>query len=79
MNLEILERDIQAGTAKLRFSHNGVTHTSSYNLKMIVPGTERIFAEYGMEFDAAMQQKVIEKLTALVQREIEDGILHNPV
>lgn len=79
MNLEILERDIQAGTAKLRFSHNGVTHTDSYNLKLVVPGTERIFSEYDMAFDETMQQKVIDKLTAQIQREIEAGIIHNPI
>jgi len=79
MQVEILEQNTETGMTKMRFSHNGVTHTAIYNLKMIVPGTERILAEYGMEFDDAMRQKVIEKLTALIQREIEDGILHNPV
>lgn len=79
MNLEILERDIQAGTAKLRFSHNGITHTDNYNLKMVVPGTDRVLAEYGMAFDETMQQKVIDKLTAQVQRDIEAGIIHNPL
>lgn len=79
MNLEILERDIQAGTAKLRFSHNDVVHTGTYDLKMVVPGTDRVLAEYGMAFDEPMQQKVIDKLTAQIQREIEAGILHNPI
>lgn len=77
MNLEILERDTQAGTARLRFSHNGVTHTDSYNLKLVVPGTDRVLAEYGMSFDETMQQRVIQKLVEQIQRDIEAGIIHN--
>jgi hypothetical protein len=79
MNLEILEQNIQAGTAKLRFSHNDVTYTQSYDLKLFVPGTERVLAEYGIAFDETMQQRVIQKVTEQVQREIEAGILNNPI
>lgn len=79
MQVEILERNVQVGSIKLRFSHNGIVHTSTYDLKMVVPGTDRILAEYGMAFDETMQQKVIDKLTAQVQRDIEAGILHNPI
>lgn len=79
MNLEILERDIQAGTAKLRFTHNGITHTDSYDLAMIVPGTKQVFAQYNVAFDEAKQQTVIDKITAQIQRDIEAGIIHNPI
>jgi hypothetical protein len=79
MNLEILEHNVQTGTAKLRFSHNNITHTQSYDLKMVVPGTDRVLAEYGMAFDETMQQRVIQKLTEQVQRDIEAGIIHNPI
>ena len=79
MQVEILERNIEAGTVKMRFSHNGITHTQSYDLKLVVPGTDRVLAEYGMAFDEIMQQKVIDKMTAQVQRDIEAGIIHNPI
>lgn len=79
MLVEILERNIEAGTVKIRFSHNSITHTQSYDLKMVVPGTDRVLAEYGVPFDETMQQRVIDKLTSQVQRDIEAGILHNPI
>lgn len=77
MQVEILERDVAAGTAKLRFSHNGVTHTSNYDLQLVIPGTARIFEQYGVAFDEAKQQLVIDKLTAQIEREIEAGIIQN--
>ena len=79
MQVEVLERDIQAGTARIRFSHGDVTHTQSYNLKMVVPGTDRVFETYNIEFNEAMQDTVIARLTEQVQREIEAGITHNPI
>jgi hypothetical protein len=79
MQVDIIERNVQAGTIKIRFSHNDVVRTETYDLKLVVPGTDRILAEYGMAFDEAMQQKVIDKITAQVQREIEAGILRNPI
>jgi hypothetical protein len=79
MQVEILERNIAAGTIKLKFSHSGVVHTASYDLKLVVPGTDRVLAEYGLTFDETMQQRVIDKLTQQVQREIEAGILQNPI
>lgn len=79
MQVEVLERDIQAGTAKIRFSHGDVTHTQSYNLKMVVPGTDRVFETYNIEFNEAMQETVISRLAEQVKREIEAGITHNPI
>jgi hypothetical protein len=79
MQVTILERDIQAGTARIRFSHNGVTHTNSYDLRMVVPGTALVFAQYGVAFDEAKQQLVIDKLTAQIEREIEAGMIRNPL
>jgi hypothetical protein len=79
MNVEILERNIQSGIAKIRFSHNNVVHTSIYDLKLVVPGTERNLNEQNLVFDEARQQIVIDKLTNQIQREIESGILFNPI
>jgi hypothetical protein len=79
MEVTILERDIVKATAKMQFTHNGVTHVDNYSLKMIVPGTDRILDEYGLEFTEQLQQKAIDKITAVIQREIEGGILKNPL
>lgn len=79
MQVDILSWDKVAGMARIKFSHSGVTHIESYDLKLVVPGTGRILEELSMAFDEAMQQRVIDKITAQVQREIEAGILHNPV
>lgn len=79
MQTEILEHDVAKGTAKLRFTHQGVTHTESYDLAMVVPGTKLVLASLSQEFTPEMQDRVIEKLKEQVQREIEAGILHNPI
>lgn len=78
MQVDILERDVQAGTARLRFTHNGVSYTNRFDLKMVVPGTQNVFSAYGVEFTEEMQQRVIDRLTSQVQREIEAGIIQNP-
>jgi hypothetical protein len=79
MQVTIIQRDTQKGTAKIKFEHNGITHTDTYDLAMVVPGTKLIFEQYGVEFDEAKQQQIIDKLTVMVQTQIEAGILHNPV
>jgi hypothetical protein len=79
MELEILTHDKVNGKAHLRFSHNGIVHTDNYDLKLVIPGTDRVLREYDLAFTEEMQQQVIDKLTAQVQKAIEDGILHNPI
>lgn len=79
MQTEVLEHDTAAGIAKIRFSHNGITHTQKYDLGLVVPGTRSSLAEKGLEFTPELQNSVIEKLTAQVQREIEAGIIVNPI
>lgn len=79
MEIEILEHDLAAGTAKIKFMHKDVTHIQAYNLKLVVPGTEKTLIEYNTEFDAGMQQTVIDKLIAQVEREIDAGILVNAI
>jgi hypothetical protein len=79
MYTEVLEHDIQSGIAKIRFSHNRVTHTQTYDLGLVVPGTRRALAEAGSELTPEIQDRVIEKLSAQVQRDIEAGIIQNPI
>lgn len=79
MQVDILSWDKATGKIRIKFSHNDVVHTESYDLKLVVPGTERLLGELNMEFDETMQQRVIDKLTAQVQREIEAGAIKNPI
>lgn len=79
MQVEVLSWDKSIGKAKIRFSHNDVVHTDNYDLKLVVPGTERLLGELGVDFDEAMQQRVIDKLTAQVQHGIEAGVIKNPI
>ena len=79
MQVDIISKNETTGDFRLKFSHNDVVHEQLYNLKMVVPGTDRLLKELGLEFDATMQQRVIDKLTAQVQREIEAGIIKNPI
>ena len=58
MQVEMLSWDKTTGKARIRFSHNDVVHTESYDLKLVVPGTERLLGELSMEFDELMQQRV---------------------
>ena len=79
MQVEIISKNENTGVFRFKFSHNDVVHEQDYNLKMVVPGTDRLLNELGLEFDATMQQRVIDKLTAQIQREIEAGIIKNPI
>lgn len=79
MQTEILSHDVQEGLAQIRFSHRGVTHTQNYDLGLVVPGTRQALAKEGKEFTLEMQQAVIEKIKDQVLREIEAGIICNPV
>lgn len=79
MQVDILRHDVQEGTARIQFKHRGVTHTQDYDLLLVVPGTKRALEMSAQTFTLEMQNKVIEKLTAQVEREIEEDILHNPI
>jgi hypothetical protein len=79
MQVTILEQDNTANTATIQFVHNGVTHTQKYDLTMVVPGTNMVLSSYNLQFTDAMRQTVISKLTDQVQREIEAGIIRNPL
>lgn len=79
MKTELLEHDVNRGVARIRFSHKDVVHTQTYDLGLVVPGTLRALSESGEQFTLALQKEVIEKLEAQVQREIDAGIICNPI
>jgi hypothetical protein len=79
MQVNILERDITTGIATIQFVHNDVTHTDRYDLQKVVPGTDLVLKGLNLEFTAEMQATIIQKLADKIQREIESGILRNPI
>lgn len=79
MQVEVLSWNKETGKARLKFSHNDVVHADSYDLKLVVPGTEKLLGELGVDFDETMQQRVIDKLTENVRLDIEAGRIKNPI
>jgi hypothetical protein len=77
--LNILEHDIENGTATLQFQHNNVTHKQTYDLGAVVPGLRKTLEQQGQQFTLEKQMEVIQRVTTQVQREIEQGILHNSI
>jgi hypothetical protein len=78
MKKTIISHDTKAALARIKFEHNDVVHEADYNLKMIVPGTEYVFDQMGVDFTKAHQLKAIDKLEATIQLQIEQGIITNP-
>jgi hypothetical protein len=78
MKKTIISHDTKAATARIKFEHNDVVHEADYNLKMIVPGTEYVFTQMGVDFTKAHQLKAIDKLEASIQLQIEQGVITNP-
>lgn len=76
MNVEVIEHNVQTGMAKVRFEYQGVVHEDSYNLKMVIPGSERIFNELGQEFTEEFQLKALDRLTGWIKNDIEAGTFH---
>jgi hypothetical protein len=79
MQIEIIERDIVAGTATIKFTHNGVEHTDKYDLGMVIPGTRLELAKQNSNFTEELQDTVIERLTERVRTAIESGIIVNKI
>lgn len=62
MQREILYHDIENAIAIIRFTHNGISKSDKYSLIHVVPGTEKVYADLGMEFDEASQMRAIDYL-----------------
>lgn len=62
MEREILYHDVENAIAIIRFTHNGISHSDKYRLIHLVPGTEKVYADLGMEFDEAAQIRAIDYL-----------------
>ena len=78
MERTIISHDVASAKARVRFEHNGVKVEDDVDLKLVVPGSMRIFGEMGIEFTEEYQLRALDKLTDNVQRQIEDGVITNP-
>ncbi|MEV4934731.1 hypothetical protein [Sphingobium sp. LSP13-1-1.1] len=74
----ILSHDLEAGTAHIRFEHEGITIEDTYNLIHLVPGTEYVMASMGLSFDEFYQNKAIDYLEARLLDQIESGAILPP-
>lgn len=74
----ILSHDTATTLARVRFEHAGVTLEQDIQCDMILPGTRKIFADFGVEFDEAKQLVALDKLTAQIERQIDAGEITNP-
>lgn len=77
MKKTIVSHDVKNAQARIRFEHNDVTHEADYDLKNIVPGSEYVFAQMGVEFTKSHQLKAIDKLTESITLQIEQGVIFN--
>lgn len=78
MERTIISHDTETGVARIRFEHNGVKVENDFNLIDVIPGTRMVFQSMGLEFDEETQERVIERLTAMIQQGIEEGAILNP-
>lgn len=62
MEKQIIDHDIINGTARITFTHEGVSRTDDYNLWALIPGTAKVFADLGLPFDEAAQLRAIDYL-----------------
>lgn len=74
----ILSHDIEAGVARIRFEHNGVTHEETYKLIQVIPGNAYSLAAMGLSYTEEMQLGTINYLEASMIRSIEAGMTVNP-
>jgi len=78
MKRTIVSHDTDTGIAVIKFEHNDVSYEDTFDLKKVIPGSDHILNEMGIEFTKKHQQTVIDKLTDKVQSHIEAGIITNP-
>jgi hypothetical protein len=77
MNVEIITHDETTGEARIKFSHNDVVHEDNYNLKLVIPGSEKLLKQLNQEFTKEIQLKALDTLTKWIQKDIESGAITN--
>lgn len=71
----ILSHDIEAGTARIRFEHEGVVIEEDYSLIHLVPGTAYVLEAMQMPFDEEKQFAAIDYLERMLAQQIDGGTL----
>jgi len=77
MLIEILEHDLEAAKAQIRFTYKGVVVTQNYDLKLVVPSTNVALTRLNVTYTPEVQQTIIDRLAKQVEFEIDNGILFN--
>jgi hypothetical protein len=77
MQVEIISHNIDTFIAEIKFTHNDVVVQDTYNLLLVEPTMIKTLEMNSLTFTPEMQQDVIDKLTAWVQRSIEAGGLQS--
>lgn len=75
MQRTIITHDPVTAMARVRFEHDGVSLEQVYNLKMVEPGSLRTFTDFGIEFSEEYQLIALDRLTAQIQQQIEEGMI----
>lgn len=75
MERTIISHNLETGKARIRFVHNEIEVEQDYDLLMVVPGSAWVLAEMQIPFDEEMQMKAMDKLTASITNQIEDGTI----
>ena len=75
----IIEHDVQAKKATVKFEHNGVVHEGTYQLDLIIPQSQVVLAQMGLEFTEELQLRALDSLTHMIEMQIESGAIRNPL
>ena len=77
MQRTIISHNTTTGEAEVKFEHAGVVYQDTFNLKLVIPGSEHIFNEMGIEFTKKHQLVALDKLTSKIESQIDQGIIKN--
>ena len=73
MDVKIIQHDVGAAKATIRFTHEGVVVENEYDLLRVIPDMKSSLDRTGQTFDAEMQNAVIATLTGWMQRAVDRG------
>lgn len=75
----IISHDVQTKKATVKFEHNDVVFEDTVDLTLVIPGSQMVLAQMGLEFNEEMQLRALDSYTHLIQTQIEAGIIKSPL
>ena len=78
MERTIISHNVETATARIRFEHEGVTFENDFDLWQVIPGTRYVFESMGLDLDEGYQELAINRITDVIQLQIEQGAIQNP-